>query len=286
LYLPTLFNLQKPQNFILKSIQENVNRFGSTYSIEESYVYDKNRDSNSSILRYTTDVNISKNDYNTVSLRGNIYGGLASSMDDLRQEYKQLNLYNLAADAYLLSANLNDLSIYTVSSGVDEDHTQKNINFNIVFNNNNTNIVNVNSVATFEEGSSFESPEIKASLRSTISCRVGSQQERLLKTLEYYKNTFNPMSEFLNNIGGLINFNNILNWFRMQDEEVDIDEVEGIITYNSSWIVHKSYSQLPSSIKRYDLRITEEGKRQVYNFAQPLCNDWVAYKSHMTKKNM
>jgi len=278
---PTKFQTIK-NNLILTSIKENVNRFDGSYKLDETYIYDKNFNENMFILRYNTDTNVSKNNFNTVTLRGELFGGLASDINLLRNSFKQLNFYDIAADGYFLSTNLRDLSRFYLSSGVNENSNEKKIDFNIQFDNNNTNLVNVDSTAAISEGFSYDSQQSSATLRSVISCRFGNLDERLSQVYNYYKNVFNRDNEFLNNIASMFNYN--FSWFRLGSENVSIDERKGTITYNCSWNIHKNYSILNNKIKNTNIRISEEGKKQVYNFRQPLCSDWYAQKSYVTKK--
>jgi hypothetical protein len=200
----------------------------------------------------------------------------------LRSRFKQINFYDLAADGYFLSTNLRDLSRFYLASGVNENSNDKKIDFSIQFDNNNTNLVNVDSTAAISEGFSYDSQQSAATLRSVISCRFGNLEERLLRVFDFYKNVFNRDNEFLNNIASMFGYN--FSWFRIAGENVSIDERKGTITYNCSWNIHKTYSILDNKIKNTNLRITEEGRKQVFNFRQPLCSDWLAQKSYVTKK--
>jgi hypothetical protein len=277
---PLFISMHSYSNPTLISMSETVDRLGGKYSVVENYLFDQKNIINGTI-RYSNVINKTNDNFTTVDINGQIYGGLGKNLQYLRNQYNQLNLWNLAFDVYKKVTKNNDLNSFYLTSGVTEDIQRNTLSFNITFNNDNSPIINVNSTASYVLGSDIDSSEDVASLASEITCRVGNQEGRYAKALDYFNNNFNAIDEFNRNMQDFNNNDYRLTYFKLKEDSVTHNEAAGKITYKCSWNINKINENIPCYIKTINYTINKSYSLQQYEYKQPLCKDWNAYGTHM-----
>jgi len=122
---------------LLRSYTENINRLNGTYGIQESYIVDI---SNKAYInpqyftRYTTTINKSINtDFDSISIQGSIQGAKRTPFSGIRYYASGLNLFNICANDFGSSTQLNDIPI---SLSFDENQAANTINFNATYDTN------------------------------------------------------------------------------------------------------------------------------------------------------
>jgi hypothetical protein len=120
---------------ILKTVDEKINRFEGTYSVDETWVYDPEL-VGSGILRYAVDLDSGFEDGITrVSIQGRIEGGKNCTINDLRGRYSGISFNALAGEAYSgFAAGI--LNSYPLEYNFDESPDKREISFNVVYDDN------------------------------------------------------------------------------------------------------------------------------------------------------
>lgn len=280
---PAFIRIQQNSNPILTSITETIDRMNGSHSLIENYTFDQSQ-TGQGLLRYNVDISYDKFNFSTAAINGTIEAGISGSISSIRNRYKALDLWSLAFDVYSGCTNSGDLNSIYISSGVDEDLSNKKISFSVSFNNDNSPLVYIDSNSTYNLSYSTDSTD-SASLNSVIKCRAGTPIEKMARVSGFFKTSFNPLREFSNNISGLISDYNIT-YFRQSSESLSQNELDGSIDYSTAWDISKQNANLPCYIKNISYTITKKYPLQQYEFAQPLCSDWSAYGTHISKTNV
>lgn len=122
---------------LLRSYTENINRLNGTYGIQESYVVDISNNAYINpqyFTRYTTTINKSINtDFDSISIQGSIQGAKRTPFSGIRYYASGLNLFNICANDFGSSTQLNDIPI---SLSFDENQAANTINFNATYDTN------------------------------------------------------------------------------------------------------------------------------------------------------
>ena len=121
----------------LRSLQESPDRFNGSYSLTETYVFDPKQATTNGYFRFTVDSQSGVEDgITTVSVQGELVGGINSSMSGMQSEMKNFGAYGFANEHYkqnyFTAENLNTLS---VSQNVEENFAEKQIGFNYSYDN-------------------------------------------------------------------------------------------------------------------------------------------------------
>jgi hypothetical protein len=122
---------------LLRSYTENINRLNGTYGIQESYVVDISNNAYINpqyFTRYTTTTNESINtDFDSISIQGSIQGSKRTPFSGIRYYASGLNLFNICANDFGSSYQLNNIPI---SLSFDENQAANTINFNATYDTN------------------------------------------------------------------------------------------------------------------------------------------------------
>lgn len=176
--------------FLLQSSRETIDRFNGIYTWEGDYRKSLNLENpNNCFLNYSIDLNSGIDDgFISASIDGSLEG---NSINILRQEYNNLNLYNLCNSASLDTFKL-PLSTRILTQSVNETAEQKTLKFTASFNNDfSDEIINNFSVDISEDSLKC----IKTvNFTANISCKYGDIDTRWNKVYAFYKNRFFPYS--------------------------------------------------------------------------------------------
>jgi hypothetical protein len=122
---------------LLRSYTENINRLNGTYGIQESYIVDISNNAYINpqyFTRYTTTINKSINtDFDSISIQGSIQGAKRTPFSGVRYYASGLNLFNICANDFGSSTQLNNIPI---SLSFDENQAANTINFNATYDTN------------------------------------------------------------------------------------------------------------------------------------------------------
>lgn len=111
-----------------KSISEQKNRFNGSYGLSISYD-GSTYDTDSNILRYTTDISCNpENGITSLELQGRVQGCALSSINGVRIKYASLDFNSLIQETY--SGYLNSAPL---SSGIEENPFEPSISFKISY---------------------------------------------------------------------------------------------------------------------------------------------------------
>lgn len=160
---------------ILVSLNENIDRFNNTYSVEEVWSYDPAVIS-SGILRYETSLSSGVEDGTVqVSLNGSIQGGLNGSISSLRSRYSSTNFFNIASGVMLdFCSEL--LNVTELTSEVTEDATSNTIEFAKSYDNNlQPNPYFVNSITVNINKNGKSTASIDGTFKYRGSCLCGGE---------------------------------------------------------------------------------------------------------------
>lgn len=281
--ITAFIRMHKNSSPILTSISETIDRMNGSHSWVENYTFDQAQ-TGQGLLRYDVSIEYDKFNFSTATINGTIEAGISGSMDSIRNRYKSLNLWNLAFDIYSGCTNSGDLNSIYISSGVDENLSNKSISFSVSFNNDNSPLVYVNSSATYNLSYSTD-VEDSASLNSVIRCRAGTPLERLNRVNDFFQQSFSPLQEFNKNINELNNDYN-LTYFKQNSESLSENQIDGSLSYSVSWNISRQNANLPCYIKNINYTVTKKYPLQQYEFAQPLCPSWSAYGTHISRQTV
>jgi hypothetical protein len=271
----------------LVSISESIDRINGKCEVSEQYILDPilSGYENAGILRYTVNVEEKQDDFSRSQIRGEIKGGLNDNINAIRSRYKDLDLWSICAEAYLKSTSKNDLNNEPVEFSIDENTDEKTISFEMSFSNDNSPLVYIESTSEFNKDLDPESTEgNSATLNSTIYCKRGLQKERYQNVLDFFKNNFSPENEYLKNVTDISEEINLQNMIR-DSESYKEDEQNATISYNCSWreVPKIDNENLPCFVKNLSINIKKTNPIQQYNFSRPLCADWAAVGTFISK---
>jgi hypothetical protein len=102
----SMHNFAKP---ILTSVSEIIDRINAKCLVTEEYSFDQAHQGDG-ILRYTTNISSDPYQYTSVTINGYIDGGLNLTMGNLRNRYKNLDLWSLAFNNYQKTTGKSDLN--------------------------------------------------------------------------------------------------------------------------------------------------------------------------------
>jgi hypothetical protein len=171
-------NVHPDSSLILNSISEQANRLADSYSITENYSFATNRSSVAAGLESDLPLCQTKNILTTygvdfseehgsqfiqLTLSGSVVGSKESSVlwEDIRNDFKALEFYDLANKAYLnhirRTGNNIELNKNPVSFSITPNEEAKKIDFNVVYDNNSlyTNAKFKNGGAYYDYALSF-----------------------------------------------------------------------------------------------------------------------------------
>lgn len=195
---PNFIKNSVPAGFLLLSINENINRINGTYSISEKYTNDLTR-SGYGVIRYSTSIS-SGNNLLTVSLNGSVEGANRDIVA-ARQAFNTISPLAVSAFSYKSLFNEVDLNPNALSQSITEDAYTATINFNYIFNNDDSPDIVFDYNVKLNSGSN-----ITAQIDGTIIARSGDLTNRFIRaqqyaqTLDLYKltipfyNSFYPYS--------------------------------------------------------------------------------------------
>jgi len=183
----------------LDTFSEQINRVDGSYSITENYISDL-EGTGKGVLRYTVDLNSGINDFSTASIQGNIDACKSQEISVARARFKETSFFNLVSDVYNDSFGFVDLNGEALSSGVNEDHINKKIDFNIQWNNDHSPSTALDIQTNITSGDGLITVGINGNIRAK-----GDIRGRYSKMLEVYSgvNIFgeanNAYINYLNN---------------------------------------------------------------------------------------
>lgn len=189
-----IFAKNNNKNFLLQTISEEIDRFNGVYNYTAIYKKNINPENpDNSFLEYSVETNSGINDGFVISnINGKLYG---NSINILKQDYNNINLYNLCNNLTndIFNINLNDKPI---NQSIEELSNENILNFSSTFNNDFLpNIVNDYTVTTTTD-------PIKCIVESEISAKIfgryGDSETKWPQVLNYYNNEFYPYSLLIN----------------------------------------------------------------------------------------
>lgn len=224
-----IFLQNNDNTFILESTNETIDRFNGTYSVENSYVKSIHEESLSNcFLNYAVDLNSGITD---PFVQVNVNGSLEkNSLNILRQEYNQLDLFNIA-NKNCNSIFKESLSSRPIAQSVEELLNENKLTFSVSYNNDfNSEIINDYTVDIQTDALTCIST---VNFNSQISCKYGDIQTRWQKVSQYYETKFFPFfiaeTEYKNSFpNSQLNTNPI-------SESIKFDEINANITYTAQY---------------------------------------------------
>lgn len=195
---PNFIGNSTPSNFLLLTINENIDRINGTYSVKEKYSNDLTR-GGYGIIRYSTSIS-SGNNILTVSLNGSVQGA-NRDISKTRTAFSGINPFGVASNAYQSLFGENDLNPNILSQNINEDTYSAIINFNYIYNNDNSPDVIFDYNVRLNSGET-----ITAQIDGTVIARGGDLTTRFIKAQQYaatidlynltvpFYNTFYPYS--------------------------------------------------------------------------------------------
>jgi len=223
--------------YSLQTVEENFDTLNGTYSLNCNYNSDQ-LSSGSGVFRYTVTTESGYDLGQTqVTIDGTIDLPLGSSVQALRNRYRQINPYNLANTQYVQIFGVNDLRNTPISSGVVENETERNLSFNVVFNNHAGNLVDVDYTTNIQYDNVSQITTV--SLNAEIF-GYGPLQQRYARVLDYYISGFDSFAlaskDYNQNRGLLIPSYSFFPLNVDADtESANYDTFNGKITYSATW---------------------------------------------------
>lgn len=272
---PAFLPMHTYQQPILLSQNETINRLNGEYSISESYTFDQ-AFSGYGILRYTSDISISRDGFNTVSIDGNLNCGPNGSFDSIVGRYGSLDLWSMACEAY--SGVFGKVDLYNVPTtiSIQQKQAEGMIDFKIEYNNDTSPDIVVISTSNYRESFDPDDKEDAASITAVVKCIRGPLSERYDKAKAY---AFNPIGQFaldMAAIGKSYNYSQ----FKQSASSSRHSPKDGSVTYSMSWGVKKTNAVLPCYIKECEYTVQKAYPLKQYDLKQPLCPQWNAYYRH------
>jgi hypothetical protein len=224
------------QNPVLASIEEQIDRLQSSYSLVKRYVCDSRAPNSGCVLNFSVETSYDEQSgiYST-SLSGSIQGGLDvdngnfANMQKIREAFSSLNLYNLANSffrkKYSLSLNPNMLNLK-----IDEKEVELSLSFSCYFDSDmGASSVYMDAEYSISYDSLSELHEISASI--TIKGKK-SQKSKWSELKDFYEtlNVRGLCQKELSNEGGgaLENY--------PKSHSISFDERNCVITINVSFM--------------------------------------------------
>ena len=182
---------------LLRSYTENINRLNGTYGIQESYVVDISNNAYINpqyFTRYTTTINKSINtDFDSISLQGSIQGAKRTPFSGIRYYASGLNLFNICANDFGSSTQLNNIPI---SLSFDENQAANTINFNATYDTNIISDVTYSSTSYFDPNTDISKDTITSITSVSISGPIVTRGGNL-------KQKYESAKAIINNFGDL-----------------------------------------------------------------------------------
>ena len=179
-----------------RQIKENVDRLTATYSVQETYTYDK-KSNVSYILKYSTDFNYDdKAGIYEASIKGTMEGCHETPMSTIRPIYKSLDLYSLTNFEFQKCfGNSISLNPEFLTESVSENVNLKKIEFGKSWDSDPRGLVLFDYTVSTEY--SYIDDVRTVGIEGTISAR-NSQKARWDRVLQYYAgvNIFNIAQDF------------------------------------------------------------------------------------------
>lgn len=181
-------------NFFLVSQEENIDRFNGNYSLVETYSNDLAR-SGYGTIRYTTAIE-SGNNLISISLNGVAEGG-SKNISGLREAFSRINKTAIAAKQYKDIFNMTDLNPIPLVQSFTEDPFETRINFNYVFDNDNSPALSFDYTVGLETALNGN---ITANIDGTVRARGGVLSDKLSRSLAHANtiNLYNLVLPFYN----------------------------------------------------------------------------------------
>jgi hypothetical protein len=252
--IPALIKTGNGSNFLLESINENINRFSNEYSWEASYIKSINNESpKNSLFSYSIDINSGiEEGLITVDLQGSLE---KNSIENLRLDYNNINFHSIANNSVtgLFKTSLNTKPI---SKSITESEDNNILDFSFTFNNDfDPTIVNDYSVEINKDALKNIAD---VSLNADIFGRYGDISSRWNDVKNYFETEFKPFNlantEYLKEINKPLS-SNILT------ESITFDEYNAKITYTATW---SNKRQLSSDILNFSSSVTYTPSIRLY----------------------
>lgn len=219
---PFFISYDSSINPVLISIEERPDRFNGTYSVTETYISDQTTNA-AGLLRYSIEHNSGTQSPATVSINGQLQGGLNNLLDNgIRTRFNNINFYGLASSSYasyydVVATGLNSTPI---TKNISENSLNNTISFDYVYDNDPTSIVFAEYTINFEEDQiTFN---VNASIQGTVRAR-GDKETRWGRVQNHY------VTKIKNNL-----YNLVLAEYTIQDFEYTLnpDIISKSETYN------------------------------------------------------
>lgn len=210
-------------NFCLKDSSEKIDRFNGNYSVTERYLADSYYGLDGS-LRYTSTFDCDPLEgISRVSVEGIVDGcNHSTSLDNLRNRYNNLNLYNMAAEGAPVGLNLNTAFL---SNSITEDQYNKKITFKRTYDNNQDPVTYLDYSIGIEVS---ENEVTTVNFQGTIKGR-GDINTRWINVQNFYS-TVNPFSY----ASSIYNGSHTLNPVPI-NESTSFNPLEAEITISKTW---------------------------------------------------
>jgi len=261
----------------LREVKEEINRFESTYEVQETYEF-KDNCSGTDLLRYSTDINYNDQEglYN-VALEGDFHACQALTITGVRASFAALNTYNLANNALKgVFPTAPDLNADWLSKSIEEDTDKKNLTFRI---NYDTDYI---PKVMFQPEYSVDFDFVEDLHNVTIEGKIvgrGSQKERWERVFNFYNttlNVFNLVANFYTFRGLPYTLNpNPISVQTTFDKFVG--EINVSATYNNRPLP-------PAGFQEWDYTITIEPSTNIISYLPNLCQDYIVMDLRATKR--
>jgi hypothetical protein len=221
-------------NPVLISVKENIDRLNGNYAIEETYSMDQ-ISNGAGILRYSIEHNSGEQGPATVTINGDLIGGLNNNLfSAIRSRFTSVNFYNIASDSYGKQYNLpaSGLNSTPINKVITENLLNNTISFDYAYDNDPTSVVFAEYTISFEEDQTTFN--VVASIQGTVRGR-GEMTTRWNNVKNHYDN------QIKNNLYDLV-----LDYYRLEGFRYTLNpdiisksesyrEFEGIINFSASF---------------------------------------------------
>lgn len=174
-FVPAFVEAHAGATPILVTLNESLDRFNNTYSIEETWSYDPSVTS-LGILRYETSLTSGVEDGTTeVNIRGLLQGGLNSSISSLRSRLSSINFFDIASGS-LVDFSSDVLNVTELTSEITEDPLTNTIEFSKSYDNNSEpNPYFINSITITINKNGKSTASIDGTFKYRGSCLCGGE---------------------------------------------------------------------------------------------------------------
>lgn len=228
---------------VLINIEESIDRFNGTYSVEETYTSDKTT-SSAGLLRYTIQSSSGLlGGAVTVGLEGQIIGGLNYDIATIRSRFNSTNFYALAADSYAKNYNesSSDLNSTELTKRITENLLNNTISFSFSYDNDPSPNPFLDYTTKFDED------RITYNVQSTIEGSVRGRGDRSVR----WENVQNYYKQIKNTLYGLLSDDYNDQNFRYSINPVIINQSETFDPFAT--VISFSYTYDSSPIINSDL---------------------------------